>query len=118
MDDTNTFLSSYVSGANLLKATEHLTNIANLQRLSALSETDAARRCIIEATKGIDLLKCGRSVGSSDVLDMLSKLREQRATYLNTANSDDMQLNAKKTSAKLENNIRLQMMMPIQQSLI
>lgn len=28
---------------------------------------------------------------------MLSKLRERRATYLNTANSDDMQLNAKKT---------------------
>jgi len=108
--DGNTLRDSCISSVNLLKAIEHRTEVANITakvRLGILSEPDAARLCIAECTKGIDLLKTGRSIGSSEVLDVLSELYERRSALLNVANFDDLQHN-RSTPTKIEKNVRQQ----------
>jgi hypothetical protein len=75
------------------RALQHRANIDAIEarvRSGDLSEIAGARECLEECTAGIDLLKAGSTLGSREILDVLSQLRLKRADYLGTVIKDGL----------------------------
>lgn len=106
------FDAAIASDCHVLTATKHtaaIERVCEKVRSGDISEADGARVCIKECDKGIDLLQNGSALGTRQVLDVLSYLRERRALHLNTVNNDDLENNKTSTpSAEIERRCRQQ----------